>query len=148
MKLIINHRVTTLVHRFLIILLVLGFLFSNFAVNMTQEDLLLSGQNGLENVIKNLKSFSDLTSSKEASHKMRAMVIALQSASGLLVTKQIPGEENSEVIAIFFKLAFLFSTKDTDTASMQCVALANNAWINNYSSIIIPPPSPPPLAFS
>lgn len=145
MQIILNHRVTVSVHRFLTILLVCGFVFSNSAINISQKNLLQNGQSGLENVIKNLRSFSDLTNAKEASHKMKAMVIALQSASGLLVTKQLDGEENGEVIAVFFKLPFLASAKDTVAISRQCIDLANNEWINIYSSINIPPPSPPPL---
>lgn len=148
MRKILNHTVSIVVRRILIILLVLGFLFSNSTINIAERNLLLNGQVGLENVIKNLRSFSDVASSNEASYNMRAMVIALQSASGLLVTKQVPGEENSEVIAVFFKLPFLSSAKDTITHSLQCVDLADNDWTNNYSSINIPPPSPPPLFLS
>ena len=148
MQIIINHRVNAIVRRFLIILLVLGFVFSNNAINISQKNLLLQGQPGLENVIKNLRSFSDLTTAQEASHKMKAMIIALQSVSGLLLTKQLPEEENSEVIAVFYKLAYLFSDPNIVSHSTSFTSLEDSDWINHYLSIRLAPPSPPPLLLS
>jgi len=144
-----NHKVTAAAVRLLILLLVSGFMFSYSCVNISGTSLLNNGQEDLANVIQSLQSFSRVNSEKDASKRMRTLIIAFQSASGLLLARQASGEKESEVIAVFYKLPFLFpSTHAAAGSTTSCIALGDTVWVNSYISILLTPPVPPPLLFS
>lgn len=145
---ILDQKMTATAGRFLILLLVAGFVFSNSALNLGKNEVIESGEPGLANVIQNIKNLERIDSSKQASQQMRAMIIALQSASGLLVTRKLPGQDSSEVVVVFFKLPFLFSSSAAVSNTINCADLAPVDWNNNYTSIKLSPPSPPPLYLS
>jgi len=139
---------TVIAGRFLILLLVAGMGMGNFTLNLAKNKALPPGQPSLASVIKNVQYFQQINSPEQASQQMRAMIVALQSASGLLVARKSPGTERTEVVAFFFKLPFLFSSSAALQASLDCIHLAPVDWCNNYSSIQLDPPSPPPLFLS
>lgn len=134
--------------RFITVVLIIGFMSSTVSVTMTGTLILNNDQGKLENVIRNLKNFSQFKSSKEASNKMRAMITALQSASGIIYTKQTSENTHNEIIGVVFKLPFICTDSARIPGADHGSALSEPDWINTYRSIDISPTPPPPIFLS
>ena len=142
------HNLLGILCRSLICALITGFILSTTSVNLTGVFFLQDDSHSLENVIRNLKHFSQVQNAEEASLRMRAMIVALQSASGLMMVKKTETNDRQEKLVVTIKLSFLISEPSGLQGPAYNKHLNSLDWKNNYHSISITPPAPPPLLFS
>jgi hypothetical protein len=141
-----SHKITGTGVRILIFLLVSGFVCGNSCLNISNTTLLHGDHADLAQVIRSMQSFSRVDSAEDASRRMRSLIFSFQAASGLLVTSQASGENEDSVVAVFYKLPLLPPSSRGAGKAACCITLGDTAWSNNYTSIRIPPPFPPPLS--
>lgn len=141
-------EITDKIRRYFTLLLVVGFVLAILPIAPIVTTSPSNDETGgieLQDVIYHLQNLTLRSNNQDSSDSMKALVLSMQIASGLVTphfnVKNIPECK----IIVCSKIPFLFTVNRVFTTAVLVPQIGPVSYFNHYESIVFPPPLPPPL---